>query len=69
MARFWNSCSRTFNALRHIATVGSIGSSTRIEGNKLTDREIEKILLNLEIKSFKSCDEQEVIDYANFVRK
>ncbi|MDD9330991.1 MAG: Fic family protein, partial [Bartonella sp.] len=28
------------NALRHIATVESIGSSTRIEGSKLTDREI-----------------------------
>ncbi|WP_396584270.1 Fic family protein [Bartonella grahamii] len=52
------------NALRHIATVESIGSSTRIEGNKLTDREIEKLLLNLEIKSFKSRDEQEVIGYA-----
>ncbi|WP_375650991.1 Fic family protein [Bartonella sp. OT172YNZD] len=52
------------NALRHIATVESIGSSTRIEGNKLTDREIEKLLLNLESKSFKSRDEQEVIGYA-----
>ncbi|GAA4666663.1 Fic family protein [Bartonella pachyuromydis] len=52
------------NALRHIATVESIGSSTRIEGNKLTDREIEKLLLNLEVKSFKSRDEQEVIGYA-----
>ncbi len=32
------------NALRHIATVESIGSSTRIEGSKLTDREVEKLL-------------------------
>ncbi|WP_375620563.1 MULTISPECIES: Fic family protein [unclassified Bartonella] len=52
------------NALRHIATVESIGSSTRIEGSKLTDREIEQLLVNLEIKHFKSRDEQEVIGYA-----
>ncbi|MDD9334413.1 MAG: Fic family protein, partial [Bartonella sp.] len=52
------------NALRHIATVESIGSSTRIEGSKLTDREIEQLLVNLEIKRFKSRDEQEVIGYA-----
>ncbi|UTO27834.1 Fic family protein [Bartonella harrusi] len=52
------------NALRHIATVESIGSSTRIEGSKLTDREIEQLLVNLEIQHFKSRDEQEVIGYA-----
>ncbi|WP_208435052.1 Fic family protein [Bartonella phoceensis] len=52
------------NTLRHIATVESVGSSTRIEGSKLTDREIEQLLANLEIKRFKSRDEQEVIGYA-----
>jgi Fic family protein len=31
------------NALRHVATVESIGSSTRIEGSKLTDREVEQL--------------------------
>src|ERR1700743_3604500 len=48
------------NALRHIATIESIGSSTRIEGSKLTDREIEKLLASLEIKRFSTRDEQEV---------
>ena len=38
------------NALRHVATIESIGSSTRIEGSKLTDREVEKLLSKLEIK-------------------
>jgi Fic family protein len=48
------------SALRRVATIESIGSSTRIEGSKLSDREIEKLLSNLEIKSFHARDEQEV---------
>lgn len=51
-------------ALRHIATIESIGSSTRIEGSKLSDREVERLLANLEIKRFSSRDEQEVAGYA-----
>ena len=51
-------------ALRRVATVESIGSSTRIEGSKLTDREIERLLSNLQIKSFTTRDEQEVAGYA-----
>ena len=51
-------------ALRHIATIESIGSSTRIEGSKLTDREVGRLLANLEIKRFTSRDEQEVAGYA-----
>jgi Fic family protein len=51
-------------ALRRVATIESIGSSTRIEGSKLTDREVERLLANLEIKKFESCDEQEVAGYA-----
>jgi Fic family protein len=52
------------SALRKIATIESIGSSTRIEGSKLTDIEVEKLLSNLDIKSFESRDEQEVAGYA-----
>ncbi|HEY7665033.1 MAG TPA: hypothetical protein VH934_18105, partial [Xanthobacteraceae bacterium] len=54
-------------ALRHVATIESIGSSTRIEGSKLTDREVGRLLTNLEIKSFASRDEQEVAGYADAV--
>lgn len=50
--------------LRHVATVESIGSSTRIEGSRLSDREVEQLLANLEIKRFSSRDEQEVAGYA-----
>ena len=46
------------NALRHVATIESIGSSTRIEGGKLTDREVERLLANLEIKRFASRSEE-----------
>lgn len=52
------------NALRRVATIESIGSSTRIEGSKLTDREVERLLARLDIKSFASRDEQEVAGYA-----
>jgi hypothetical protein len=31
------------SALRRVATIESIGSSTRIEGSKLTDREVDWI--------------------------
>ncbi len=51
-------------ALRRVATIESIGSSTRIEGGKLTDREVERLLNTLEIKRFDSRDEQEVAGYA-----
>src|SRR5271166_2250859 len=52
------------NALRRVATIESIGSSTRIEGSKLSDREVEQVLAHLEIKQFASRDEQEVAGYA-----
>jgi len=51
-------------ALRRVATIESIGSSTRIEGSGLSDREVERLLANLDIKAFASRDEQEVAGYA-----
>ncbi len=51
-------------ALRRVATIESIGSSTRIEGSKMTDRDVERLLANLEIKKFDTRDEQEVAGYA-----
>ena len=54
-------------ALRRVATIESIGSSTRIEGSKLTDREVEKLLSNLAIQSFDTRDEQEVAGYAELM--
>ena len=51
-------------SLRRVATIESIGSSTRIEGSKLSNREVEALLARLEIKKFDSRDEQEVAGYA-----
>lgn len=52
-------------SLRRVATIESIGSSTRIEGSKLSDADVEKLLSNLQTKSFTSRDEQEVAGYAD----
>ena len=51
-------------SLRCVATIESVGSSTRIEGSKLTDQEVEELLGRLEISEFKTRDEQEVAGYA-----
>lgn len=51
-------------ALKKVATIESIGSSTRIEGAKLSDREVEALLSRLDPSSFRSRDEQEVAGYA-----
>lgn len=49
--------------LRKIATIESIGSSTRIEGATLTNDEIKKILNNIEITKLETRDQQEVVGY------
>lgn len=51
-------------ALKTIATIESIGSSTRIEGAKLSDQEVEQLLSGLHTSSFRSRDEEEVQGYA-----
>jgi len=51
--------------LRKVATIESVGSSTRIEGSKLTDREVELLLGRLTTESFTTRDEQEVAGYAS----
>lgn len=52
------------SALRRVAAIESIGSSTRIEGAKLTDAQVETLLSNLDRTSFLTRDEQEVAGYA-----
>lgn len=58
-----NKESRFLKELRFIATVQSIGSSTRIEGATLSDNEIEKLLKKVKITIYATRDEQEVIGY------
>ncbi len=49
--------------LKQIATIESIGSSTRIEGATLTDDEVKNLINSVKITSFKTRDEQEVFGY------
>ncbi|MCX6794762.1 MAG: Fic family protein [Candidatus Falkowbacteria bacterium] len=50
--------------LKKSTIITSAGASTRIEGSKLTDEEIEKLFKNgLKIKKFSTRDEQEVAGY------
>lgn len=52
------------SSLRRVATVESVGSSTRIEGARLTNSQVEALLRGLQVHSFRSRDEQEVAGYA-----
>jgi len=52
------------SALRRVATIESVGSSTRIEGARLTDQEVDRLLSSLDTSSFSSRDEQEVAGYS-----
>jgi len=54
---------RYLRELRKIATIQSIGSSTRIEGATLNNEEVATLLNNLEINKLKTRYEQEVIGY------
>ena len=52
------------SSMRILATIESIGSSTRIEGAKLSDAEVAALLKGLDVRSFSNRDEQEVAGYA-----
>lgn len=52
------------SALKKVATIESIGSSTRIEGAKLLDSEVAALLARVDNKGFQTRDEQEVAGYA-----
>jgi Fic family protein len=56
-------------ALRRVATIESIGSSTRIEGSLLSDQAVAQLLNNIEIKKFDTWDEQEVAGYADVMNR
>lgn len=49
--------------LKSIATVRSVGASTRIEGSKITDDEVAVLIEKIAVSKFEERDEQEVIGY------
>ena len=55
--------SKLLKELKQIATIASIGSSTRIEGATLSDEEVKELLKSVSIGSLKDRDEQEVYGY------
>lgn len=53
--------------MKRVATIESIGSSNRIEGNKMTDEQVEELFSHISKKSFKTRDEQEVAGYSDLL--
>lgn len=65
----WSSMERleggNLRQLRHIATIQSVGASTRIEGSKMTDEEVANLLNDIGISKIEDRDSQEVVGYFN----
>ena len=56
---------QSLKQLKSIATIRSVGASTRIEGSKLSDEEVESLLSNIDISKIEDRDSQEVVGYFN----
>ena len=54
---------QSLKQLKSIATVRSVGASTRIEGSKMSDEEVEVLLSEIDITKITDRDSQEVIGY------
>ncbi len=54
---------QSLKQLKTIATVHSVGASTRIEGSKMSDEEVEVLLNRLDISKIEDRDSQEVVGY------
>lgn len=56
---------QSLKQLKSIATVKSVGASTRIEGSKMSDEEVNILLQELDITKLEDRDSQEVVGYFN----
>lgn len=54
---------QSLKQLKSIATVRSVGASTRIEGSKMSNQEVEVLLNDIEITKIIDRDAQEVVGY------
>ncbi len=54
---------QSLRQLKNIATIKSVGASTRIEGSKMNNEEVKSLLDNLEITNVEDRDAQEVLGY------
>lgn len=56
---------KSLKQLKSIATIQSVGASTRIEGSKMTDEEVKTLLGNIGMSKLEDRDSQEVVGYFN----
>jgi len=56
---------QSLKQLKSIATVRSVGASTRIEGSQLSDTQVERLLKQIDITKLEDRDSQEVVGYFN----
>lgn len=54
---------QSLKELKSIATVRSVGASNRIEGNKMSDEEVDVLLQDFDITKLTDRDAQEVVGY------
>ncbi len=54
---------QSLRELKSIATVRSVGASNRIEGNKMSDEEVDVLLQKIDITKLSDRDSQEVVGY------
>ena len=54
---------QSLKELKSIATMRSVGASNRIEGNKMSDEEVEALLQKIDINKLTDRDSQEVVGY------
>lgn len=64
-----NLLEQTVKRLTSSLIITSAGASNRIEGNKLNDDQIEKLYQKMNIKKFKTRDEQEVVGYIEILQE
>ena len=60
---------QTISRLTQSVIITSTGASNRIEGNRLSDEEVEALYRNLHIRRFKTRDEQEVGGYLEILER
>lgn len=58
---------QSLKELKSIATIQSVGASTRIEGSKMTDEEVEVLLNKIDIQKIADRDSQEVLGYSDVI--
>lgn len=63
----WTSIERketqSLKELKSMATVRSVGASNRIEGNKMSDEEVDVLLQKMDLTKLSDRDSQEVVGY------